>query len=144
MRQKLGVIAALLHRPELLILDEPTTGVDPVSRSGLWWLIASAAADGAAVILATTYLDDAQRATSVLVLDAGLQLAAGTPAQIVSAMPGAVHAASGRRPGWPESARGAGARAGGCGTRRTRVGRMRESRMRPGPVPSSSRTCRTR
>ncbi len=77
MRQKLGVIAALLHRPDLLILDEPSTGVDPVSRSGLWSLIASAAADGAAVILATTYLDDAQRASTVLVLDAGRSLAAG-------------------------------------------------------------------
>jgi ABC-2 type transport system ATP-binding protein len=99
MRQKLGVIAALLHRPELLILDEPTTGVDPVSRSGLWWLIASAAADGAAVILATTYLDDAQRAASVLVLDAGRQLASGTPEQIVSAMPGSVHATTSRPDG---------------------------------------------
>ena len=79
MRQKLGVIAALLHRPELLILDEPSTGVDPVSRSGLWSLIASAAADGAAVVLATTYIDDAQRASAVLVLDAGRQLAAGPP-----------------------------------------------------------------
>ncbi|MGO8961669.1 MAG: ATP-binding cassette domain-containing protein [Streptosporangiaceae bacterium] len=90
MRQKLGVIAALLHRPELLILDEPTTGIDPVSRSGLWWLIASAAADGAAVILSTTYIDDAQRAATVLVLDSGRQLAAGTPEHIVAAVPGAV------------------------------------------------------
>src|SRR5580692_4832981 len=51
MRQKLGVIAAMLHQPDLLILDEPSTGVDPVSRSGLWWLIVSAAAHGAAVVL---------------------------------------------------------------------------------------------
>jgi len=90
MRQKLGVIAAMLHRPDLLVLDEPSTGVDPVSRSGLWWLIARAAADGAAVVLATTYLDDAQRASSVLVLDEGRQLAGGTPEQIVAAMPGSV------------------------------------------------------
>jgi ABC-2 type transport system ATP-binding protein len=90
MRQKLGVIAALMHRPDLLILDEPSTGVDPVSRSGLWSLIASAAADGAAVVLATTYIDDAQRASTVLVLDAGRQLAAGRPEQIVAAMPGSV------------------------------------------------------
>ena len=96
MRQKLGVIAALLHRPELLILDEPTTGVDPVNRSGLWWLIAAAAADGTAVVLATTYLDDAQRAASVLVLDVGRQLATGTPEQIVSAMPGSVRGATSR------------------------------------------------
>jgi ABC-2 type transport system ATP-binding protein len=93
MRQKLGVIAALLHEPELLILDEPSTGVDPVSRSGLWSLIASAAAGGAAVVLATTYLDDAQRAAWVLVLDAGRELTAGTPDQIVAAMPGSVVAA---------------------------------------------------
>jgi ABC-2 type transport system ATP-binding protein len=90
MRQKLGVIAALLHRPELLILDEPSTGVDPVSRSGLWLLIASAAADGAAVVLATTYIDDAQRASEVLVLDSGRRLAAGPPEHIVAAMPGSV------------------------------------------------------
>jgi ABC-2 type transport system ATP-binding protein len=94
MRQKLGVIAALLHRPDLLILDEPSTGVDPISRSGLWWLIASAAADGAAVILATTYLDDAQRAAEVLVLDAGRPLASGTPNQIVRGLPGSVRAIS--------------------------------------------------
>jgi ABC-type multidrug transport system ATPase subunit len=90
MRQKLGVIAALVHEPPLVVLDEPSTGVDPVSRSGLWSLIASAAAGGAAVVLATTYLDDAQRAAWVLVLDAGRQIAAGTPEQIVSAMPGTV------------------------------------------------------
>jgi ABC-2 type transport system ATP-binding protein len=88
MRQKLGVIAAMLHRPDLLVLDEPTTGVDPVSRADLWWLIARAAADGAAVVLATSYLDEAERAYDVLVLDAGAELASGTPEQIVAAMPG--------------------------------------------------------
>jgi ABC-2 type transport system ATP-binding protein len=97
MRQKLGVIAAMLHRPGLLVLDEPTTGVDPVSRADLWWLIASAAADGAAVVLATSYLDEAERAVDVLVLDAGAQLASGTPEQIVAAMPGAI-GVSDRRP----------------------------------------------
>ncbi len=104
MRQKLGVIAAMLHEPDLLILDEPSTGVDPVSRSGLWWLIASAAAHGAAVVLATTYLDDAQRAATVLVLDSGQQLAAGTPDQIVAAMPGVVLAAA-SRPAGPAGSR---------------------------------------
>jgi len=90
MRQKLGVIAALLHEPGLLILDEPSTGVDPVSRSGLWSLIASAAAAGAAVVLATTYSDDAQRATWVLALDSGRQLAAGPPEEIAATMPGSL------------------------------------------------------
>jgi ABC-2 type transport system ATP-binding protein len=88
MRQKLGVIAAMLTRPALLVLDEPTTGVDPVSRADLWSLIARAAADGAAVVVATSYLDEAERAAAVLVLDAGSQLAVGTPDQIVAAMPG--------------------------------------------------------
>jgi ABC-type multidrug transport system ATPase subunit len=92
MRQKLGVIAAMLHQPSLLVLDEPTTGVDPVSRADLWWLIARAAADGAAVVLATSYLDEAERASSVLALDAGRELAQGTPAQIVAAMPGTLQA----------------------------------------------------
>jgi len=88
MRQKLGVIAAMLHQPDLLVLDEPTTGVDPVSRADLWWLIARAAASGAAVVLATSYLDEAERALDVLALDAGRALASGTPEEIIAAMPG--------------------------------------------------------
>jgi ABC-2 type transport system ATP-binding protein len=102
MRQKLGVIAALLHQPDLLILDEPTTGVDPVSRSGLWRLIGGAVAAGAAVVLATTYLDDAQRASAVLVLDGGRRLAAGTPDEIVAALPGTIVAVTGRPTGAEE------------------------------------------
>lgn len=92
MRQKLAVIAALLHNPELLVLDEPTTGVDPVSRSGLWRLIATAAARGSAVVLATSYLDEAERCASVLVLDAGLPLATGTPDSIMADSPGIIRA----------------------------------------------------
>jgi ABC-2 type transport system ATP-binding protein len=88
MRQKLGVIAAMLHHPALLVLDEPTTGVDPVSRADLWSLIARAAAEGAAVVFATSYLDVAERAAHVLVLAEGRELAAGSPEQIVAAMPG--------------------------------------------------------
>ncbi len=94
MRQKLAVIAAMLPQPELLVLDEPTTGVDPVSRSGLWWLIARAAAEGCAVVLATTYLDEAERCASVLVLDEGTALAAGTNDEIVAAMPGVLRGAT--------------------------------------------------
>src|SRR5262250_2417181 len=84
MRQKLAVIAAMLHHPDLIVLDEPTTGVDPVSRSGLWWLIARAAAEGCAIVLATTYLDEAERCASVLVLDSGMVLASGTAEKIVA------------------------------------------------------------
>jgi ABC-2 type transport system ATP-binding protein len=90
MRRKLGVIAAMLPDPELLVLDEPTTGVDPVSRADLWWLIARAAAGKAAVLMSTTYLDEAARAARVLVLDAGHTLAEGTPAEVIAAMPGAI------------------------------------------------------
>jgi len=92
MRQKLAVIAAMLHQPELIVLDEPTTGVDPVSRSGLWWLIARAAAEGCAIVLATTYLDEAERCASVLVLDGGTALASGTAEKIIAAMPGSLRA----------------------------------------------------
>ena len=99
MRQKLGVIAAMLHHPDLLVLDEPTTGVDPVSRADLWWLIARAAAGGATVVLATSYLDEAERAHDVLVLDAGTVLATGTAEQIVAAMPGTLTVTSERPAG---------------------------------------------
>lgn len=90
MRQKLGVVRAMLHRPKLLVLDEPTTGVDPVSRADLWWLVARAAADGAAVVLSTTYVDEAERAVWVLLLDSGRALAVGSPDDIVRAVPGAI------------------------------------------------------
>jgi ABC-2 type transport system ATP-binding protein len=110
MRQKLGVIRAMLHEPDLLVLDEPTTGVDPVSRADLWWLIARAAAAGAAVVLATTYLDEAERAASVLVLDDGMVLARGTPDEIIAAVPGRIESAQQRPRG--DSARRAWRRAG--------------------------------
>jgi ABC-2 type transport system ATP-binding protein len=90
MRQKLGVIRAMVHQPDLLILDEPTTGIDPVSRADLWWLIARAAAHGAAVVLSTTYLDEAERASQVLVLDGGRVLIEGTPDEIIATVPGTI------------------------------------------------------
>jgi ABC-2 type transport system ATP-binding protein len=104
MRHKLGMIQAMLHRPQLLILDEPTTGVDPVSRADLWWLIARAAAEGAAVVLSTTYVDEAERAAQVLALDAGRVLATGTPEEITAAVPGTIYAAA-ERPNGEDAAR---------------------------------------
>ena len=99
MRQKLGVIRAMVHRPELVVLDEPTTGVDPVSRADLWWLIARTAAEGAAVVLATAYLDEAERAGWVLALDEGRPLAEGTPDTIADAVPGTILTSAVRPPG---------------------------------------------
>ncbi len=90
MRQKLGVIMAMLPSPALLILDEPTTGVDPVSRSDLWRLLALAAAGDAAVLVSSAYLDEAERASWVLVLHEGRPLVAGPPDAVVASLPGAV------------------------------------------------------
>jgi ABC-2 type transport system ATP-binding protein len=90
MRQKLAFVLAVLAEPQLLILDEPTTGVDPVSRSEIWRLIADAAARGAAIALSTTYLEEAERAAQVLVLDRGRALLAGPPDEVAAAVPGAL------------------------------------------------------
>lgn len=93
MRQKLGVIMAMLPRPGLLLLDEPTTGVDPESRENIWGLIRQAAGEGAIVVLATTYLDEAAGADQVILMDAGVNLAHGTAAEVIAAAPGRVTAA---------------------------------------------------
>ncbi len=90
MQRKLAVALALLHAPELLVLDEPTTGVDPVSRAELWRLISGAAAQGTAVAVATTYVNEAARAASVVLLETGKVLASGSPDSILRGVPGAV------------------------------------------------------
>jgi len=99
MRQKLAFAMAVVHRPGLLVLDEPTTGLDPVSRAELWQLMADAAVGGAAVLLATTYMDEAERATRVLVLDRGRALVSGSPEDILAAVPGTVVETAGRPDG---------------------------------------------
>jgi ABC-2 type transport system ATP-binding protein len=90
MQRKLAVALALLHAPELLVLDEPTTGVDPVSRAELWRLISGAAAQGTAVAVATTYVNEAARAASVVLLETGKVLASGSPDSILRGVSGAV------------------------------------------------------
>lgn len=90
MRQKLGFCLAMLHRPDLVVLDEPSTGVDPVSRVELWRLLSQAAADGTAVLVATTYLDEAERAATVLVLDRGVGVYLGDPERAAARVRGTV------------------------------------------------------
>jgi ABC-2 type transport system ATP-binding protein len=108
MRRKLAVALALLHAPEMLVIDEPTTGVDPVSRTELWRLIAGAAAGGAAVVVSTTYVNEAARAARVVLLDAGKVLASGSPDEILRGVPGTLGTVTGKdRPGAASWRRGA-------------------------------------
>jgi ribosome-dependent ATPase len=81
MKQKLGLCCALIHEPDLLILDEPTTGVDPLARAGFWDLIDAirAARPGLTVLVATAYMDEARRFDHLVALDAGRVLAEGSP-----------------------------------------------------------------
>ena len=87
-KQKLALAMATLHGPELLVLDEPTTGIDPVSRAEIWRIIARFAAGGATIVVATSYLDEAERAQTVLVLHEGSALLAGSPDSLAQATPG--------------------------------------------------------
>jgi ABC-2 type transport system ATP-binding protein len=81
---------AIVHQPALLILDEPSTGVDPVSRIDLWRLASEAAAAGAAVLMSTTYLDEAERAAHLVVLDRGRVLVQGSYDQVRAGFAGVV------------------------------------------------------
>ncbi|GAA1612805.1 ATP-binding cassette domain-containing protein [Leucobacter chromiireducens] len=90
MRRKLGVLLATLHEPSLVLLDEPTTGVDPLSRSELWALIERVAAEGATVVFATSYLDEAERASQLHFLADGRVLAEGTATDVSARAPGAL------------------------------------------------------
>ncbi|MBD1585537.1 ribosome-associated ATPase/putative transporter RbbA [Pseudomonas typographi] len=85
MKQKLGLCCALIHDPDLLILDEPTTGVDPLARAQFWDLIGSIRQQrpGMSVIVATAYMDEAQRFNWLVAMDAGKVLATGTPEQLL-------------------------------------------------------------
>ena len=84
MKQKLGLCCALIHDPDLLILDEPTTGVDPLSRNQFWELIARIRAQRPqmSVLVATAYMEEAERFDHLVAMDAGRVLAEGSPAEL--------------------------------------------------------------
>src|SRR5213082_2409184 len=85
MRRRLDLAAALVHRPPVLFLDEPTTGLDPQSRVGVWELIGELVDDGATVLLTTQYLEEADRlAHRIVVVDDGRVIAEGTAAELKS------------------------------------------------------------
>ena len=81
--RRVAFAQALAHAPELLLLDEPTSGVDPLARARLWETIGSAAAGGTGVIVTTHYMEEAEECTRLVVLASGRVVAAGTAAQIV-------------------------------------------------------------
>ncbi|OYX02934.1 MAG: multidrug ABC transporter ATP-binding protein [Bosea sp. 32-68-6] len=86
MKQKLGLCCALIHDPDLLILDEPTTGVDPLSRRQFWELIDTirAGRPGMSVVVATAYMEEAARFDWLVAMDAGCVLATGAPADLLA------------------------------------------------------------
>ncbi|MCF7936283.1 MAG: ABC transporter ATP-binding protein [Synergistales bacterium] len=91
MKQKLGLACALIHTPQLLFLDEPTNGVDPVSRRDFWRILYSLLREGVTIVVSTAYLDEAERCSRLALLDRGRLLAAGTPEEIKAESPGIVY-----------------------------------------------------
>jgi ABC-2 type transport system ATP-binding protein len=90
MRQKLALACALVHDPELLLLDEPTTGVDPVSRRRFWRILYDLNRQGITVFLSTTYMDEADRASRVGLIHRGRLVACDDPAVLRAQLPGLV------------------------------------------------------
>ncbi len=90
MKQKLGLCCALIHQPELLLLDEPTFGVDPLSRRDLWLILHEMVAEGVTALVSTSYLDEAERCDRVAMLDTGRLVALDDPAALQAAYPGTV------------------------------------------------------
>jgi len=84
MKQKLGLVCALIHRPKVILLDEPTTGVDPVSRRDFWRILYELASEGVAILNSTAYLDEAERCHRVALLHQGKLLFCDTPANLKS------------------------------------------------------------
>ncbi|GGY20679.1 ATP-binding cassette domain-containing protein [Paludibacterium paludis] len=91
MKQKLGLVCTLIHAPDLIILDEPTTGVDPVSRRDFWSILGELVASrGLTALVSTAYMDEASRFTRMSLMHEGKVLAEGTPEAILARVPGTI------------------------------------------------------
>ena len=90
MRQKLALACSLMHSPDILVLDEPTTGVDPVTRREFWRLLADLVAEGLTLVIATPYLDEAERCSRVVLMHQGRMLADAPPAELRALLPGVI------------------------------------------------------
>ncbi len=90
MKQKLALSCALVHQPELLLLDEPTFGVDPVSRRDLWLIVHDMVAEGVTAVVSTAYMDEAERFDRLALLDRGRILALDTPAALQAGLQGRI------------------------------------------------------
>jgi ABC-2 type transport system ATP-binding protein len=90
MKQKLGLSCALIHEPRLLLLDEPTFGVDPISRRDLWLMVHEMVARGVTAVVSTAYLDEAERFDRLLLLHRGRILDEGTPEELLGRIEGEI------------------------------------------------------
>jgi len=90
MKQKLSLCCALIHHPKVLLLDEPTFGVDPISRRDLWLILHEMVEEGVTVLVSTSYLDEAERCDRVALLNEGKVLAMDTPRELLHLLPGEV------------------------------------------------------
>ncbi|TCR75625.1 ABC transporter ATP-binding protein [Rhizobium sp. BK376] len=90
MKQKLGLVCALIHAPDVLLLDEPTTGVDPVSRREFWEILYRLRESGVTIVFSTAYMDEAERCSRLALMNAGEIRHCDTPDRLKRAMPGAL------------------------------------------------------
>jgi ABC-2 type transport system ATP-binding protein len=90
MKQKLALACTLVHEPTLIVLDEPTTGVDPVSRREFWKLLSELLSQGITIVMSTPYLDEAERCSRVAFLHEGRLLALDSPDRLRDTMPGSL------------------------------------------------------
>ena len=90
MKQKLALACTLVHEPQIILLDEPTTGVDPVSRREFWKLLSEFLAQGITIVMATPYLDEAERCSRVALLSNGKLLVVDSPQALRGSLPGVI------------------------------------------------------